>query len=202
MRSAKPVELIPFCLIKGVERVELGRDGRGEVFRAALDDDHRVFQSHVDLLLRELDQGLDVENRTHLKRFLGPYAANVPYIVDRESHKVANVAARAEELIAIAVFGVNRLRHVPKAIDGHPRAPSRVFTYCAAAAISYSYIPGRVARMASATASAPIRPLLRMRSRSYGVFTQRRLSSSGLTSVRVRPGAAARRCSMACAAMD
>jgi hypothetical protein len=45
-----------------------------------------------------------------------------------------------------------------------PSAPSRVLTYCAAAAISYSYIPGRVARIASAVASAPSFPLWRRRS--------------------------------------
>ena len=40
-----------------------------------------------------------------------------------------------------------------------PRAPIRVFTYCAAAASSYSYIPGWVPLMASVTAAAPMRPL-------------------------------------------
>ena len=39
----------------------------------------------------------------------------------------------------------------------------RVFTYWAAAAISYSYIPGRVPRIASATAAAPMSPARRSR---------------------------------------
>ncbi len=86
--------------------------------------------------------------------------------------------------------------------EGRPGRPIRVFTYCAAAAISYSYIPGRVPLIASATASAPIRPLRLSRSISNGDLTHRSSSSMGLTSARARCGATAWTRPIACDTSD
>ena len=79
---------------------------------------------------------LEVGAVIHVDQLAGPHLPRVVHVVDDRRERPR---------------GHDRRERVA-------RAPMRVFTYCAAAAISYSYIPGRVARIASATAAAPMSP--------------------------------------------